>query len=307
VSGAVATDAVAAFAHEVGHRGPIAVEGGRTRWDLGGPLDDGTRLVRAPSGVLERVPEEMIVRVLAGTTVAELDDALADAGQRSALPSRAGTVGGALAVGENHLDVLARGPVRASLLQVRYVAHDGRVITGGAPTVKNVSGFDIPRLVVGSLGTLGLLAEVVLRTNPTPAASVWLASGDTDPFAAALVLHRRATVLWDGATTWVHLEGHGVDVDDRRRALPGRWEQVDGPPPLPAHRWSLAPSALRGLPERSDRPGSFVASLAVGTVWADGPQPPRHLDPGARQVADRAKQLFDPTGRLNPGRDPSRR
>jgi FAD/FMN-containing dehydrogenase len=307
MSGAVATDAVAAFAHEVGDRGPVAVEGGRTRWDLGGSLAAGTRVVRAPSGVLERVPEEMIVRVLAGTTVAELDDALADAGQRSALPSRGGTVGGALAVGENHLDVLARGPVRASLLQVRYVAHDGRVITGGAPTVKNVSGFDIPRLVVGSLGTLGLLAEVVLRTNPRPAASVWVSSPDTDPFAAAQVVQRRATVLWDGTTTWVHLEGHGVDVDDRRRALPGRWEEVEGPPALPAHRWSLAPSAVRSLAESPDRPEQLVASLAVGTVWASQPQPSRVPDPGALEVADRAKQLFDPTGRLNPGRDPYRR
>jgi FAD/FMN-containing dehydrogenase len=301
----VVTDAVGAFAADVGTTGPVAVEGGRTRWDLGGPLAAGTRLLRAPAGVLERVPEEMIVRVLAGTTVAELDDALAAVGQRIALPARGGTVGGAVAVGENHLDVLARGPLRASLLQVRYVAHDGRVITGGAPTVKNVSGFDIPRLVVGSLGTLGLLAEVVLRTNPVPAASAWLSSDDTDPFAAAEVVQRRATVLWDGVTTWVHLEGHRVDVDDRRRALPGRWVDVDGPPDLPPHRWSLAPSTLRGLPDRPDRPSSFVASIAVGSVWASAPQPARQLDPGARVVAQRAKQLFDPTGRLNPGRDPA--
>jgi FAD/FMN-containing dehydrogenase len=310
MTGALSTEAVDAFAEEVGAIGPIAVEGGRTRWDLGGALADGTRLVRAPAGVLEREPEEMIVRVLAGTTVAELDEALADGGQRSALPSRGGTVGGALAVGEDHLDVLARGPVRASLLQVRYVAHDGRVITGGAPTVKNVSGFDLPRLVVGSLGTLGLLAEVVLRTNPLPTASVWLESDDTDAFAAAQVVQRRATVLWDGRTTWAHLEGHLVDVDDRRRALPGRWAEVEGPPQLPAFRWSLAPSALRRLGDPAaapDRPERFVASLAVGTVWADTPQPPRQLDPGARQVADRAKQIFDPSGRLNPGRDPSRR
>ena len=123
MTGALATDAVDAFAEEVGAVGPVAVEGGRTRWDLGGALADDARLVRAPSGVLERVPEEMIVRVLAGTPVAELDAELAAAGQRSALPSRGGTVGGALAVGENHVDVLSRGPLRASLLQVRYVAH----------------------------------------------------------------------------------------------------------------------------------------------------------------------------------------
>jgi glycolate oxidase FAD binding subunit len=299
------SDAVAGFAAEVGATGPVAVSGGRTRWDLGGPLPSTTRLVVAPAGVIECRPEEMTVRVLAGTPVEQMEEALAECGQRSALPSRGGTVGGALAVGENHLDVLSRGPLRASLLQLRYVAHDGRVVKGGAPTVKNVSGFDLPRLMVGALGTLGLLAEVVLRTTPRPEADQWLASDDSDPFRVAACLLRRATVLWDGCRTWAHLEGHRVDVASLRRALPGSWEEVESPPPLPPFRWSLAPSELRSLPV--DGPGSFVASVGVGTVHASEAQPTRLLDTGARRIADRAKQLFDPTGRLNPGRDPGRR
>lgn len=297
--------ALTAFAEEVGSVGPVAVEGGRTRWATGGEAAAGTRLVRAPDGVVEHTPEEMTVRVLTGTPVADLEAALAEAGQRSALPERGGTVGGAVAVAENHLDVALRGQVRATVLQVRYVAADGRLVTAGAPTVKNVTGFDLPRLLTGSLGTLGLPAEVVLRTNPVPAAAVWLSNPErADAFAVADALRRRATVLWDGTTTWVHLEGHSVDVAAQRRALPGRWEEAEGPPPLPPRRWSLRPSELRGL---SPRMGRFVASVGVGTVFADSPQPPRPLDPAAAALAARAKRLFDPAGRLNPGRDPGRR
>src|SRR5271156_5905283 len=100
------------FAEVVGESDRVAVEGGRTRWSAGGALEEGGRLVRAPSGVIEYRPEEMIVRLRAGTTVRDLDQALREGGQRSALPDRGGTVGGALAVGENHLEALGRGTVR---------------------------------------------------------------------------------------------------------------------------------------------------------------------------------------------------
>ncbi|HLH45815.1 MAG TPA: FAD-binding protein, partial [Acidimicrobiales bacterium] len=73
------------FAADVGTEGAVAVEGGRTRWSAGGPLEDGARLVRAPDGVVEYHPEEMTVRVRAGTTVADLHAALAEAGQGTAL------------------------------------------------------------------------------------------------------------------------------------------------------------------------------------------------------------------------------
>ena len=154
------------FAAEVGESGPVAVEGNRTRWALGGPGTAGTRLINAPTGVVNYVPDEMTVQVRCGTTVEELHALLAEKGQRTGLPERGGSVGGALAVGENSLHVLGRGRVREAALQVRYVSDEARVVTGGGPTVKNVTGFDLPRLLVGSLGTLGLLAEATLRTNP---------------------------------------------------------------------------------------------------------------------------------------------
>jgi FAD/FMN-containing dehydrogenase len=289
---------LADFVTEIGDSGPVAVQGCRTRWDVGGPLDPSARLVTAPSGIVDYLPEEMTVTVLAGTTVAELNHALLARGQRCALPDRNGTVGGAIAVGENHTEVLGRGTLRASVLQVRYVSADGKLVTGGGPTVKNVSGFDIPRLLTGSLGTLGLIGEVILRTNPLPATSVWLDSVDADPFAIASIVLRPGAVLWDGTRTRVLLEGHAPDVAHDRTALGGcgNWTEVDGALDLLPHRWSLTPAELRSLD------GNFVASVGVGTVWRDHPQPRRELSEPVRAISERMKANFDPTGRLNPGR-----
>jgi glycolate oxidase FAD binding subunit len=294
---------VAAFAAEVGDTGPVAVEGGRTRWDTGGALLPETRVLRAPDGIIAYQPDEMTVRVRAGTSVEVLHGELASAGQRTALPERGGTVGGALMVGENGPFVLGRGPLRNSVLQVGYVSAEGRVISGGGATVKNVSGFDIPRLLTGSLGTLGLLGETILRTNPIPPVSRWLSSTDADPFDAFDVLLRPGGVFYDGTTTTVLLEGHGVDVDAEREVLGriGTFGPASGLPELPPHRWSLAPSDLRTIDASAT--GAYVALVGVGTVYAQQAQAPRSADSASRQVTARMKERFDPTGRLNPGRD----
>ncbi|MEZ5408927.1 MAG: FAD-binding protein [Acidimicrobiales bacterium] len=300
---------LAAFAAEVGAEGAVAVAGGRTRWDRGGPLTPGTRELRAPHGIVAYTPAEMTVVVRAGTTVAELHQELGAHGQRTALPERGGTVGGAVAVGENHRDKRARGTVAVSVLQVRYVSAEGRLITGGGPTVKNVTGFDVPRLLTGSLGTLGLLCELILRTNPIPARSQWLAADGADPFAVDAALLRPSAILWDGTRTWVHLEGHGPDVAADTATLGGLgpFAEVEGPPELPAHRWSVEPGRLRNL-GRAGAPADglpvapFVASVGVGTIWAGEAQPAARPAAAIAAISRQLKDNFDPTGRLNPGR-----
>jgi glycolate oxidase FAD binding subunit len=297
-------EALHAFAAEVGDTDPVAVEGAGTRWQTGGVLHEAARLVSAPTGIVDYRPEEMVVTARAGTPVADLHTALAEAGQRSALPERGGTVGGAVAVGENRLDLLGRGPVRDAVLQVRYVSAEGDVVTGGGPVVKNVSGFNIPKLMVGSLGTLGLIAEVVLRTNPTPAASQWFRAADVDPVAARDAVLRPSSVLWNGSSTWVLLEGHQRDLDHEVTALSsiGDFAETDGPPALPPYRWSLPPAEAAAL--HREAVGDFVSAIGVGIVHADTAQPTREVDPGIAVVTERMKALFDPIGRLNPGRSP---
>jgi glycolate oxidase FAD binding subunit len=306
--GVTVGEALASFAEEVGPpaAGPVVAVGGRTQWEVGGPVDAAAREVKPPTGVVEFEPAEMIVRVRAGTTMAELDAALGEGGQCVALPLWEGaTVGGVLAVGHSGIRRLGWGPVRETLLEVRYVSADGTLIKAGGPTVKNVSGFDLCRLMVGSLGTLGLMGEVVLRTRPVPAVERWIA-GEADPFELRRRLYRPACILWDGVTTWVLLDGHARDVE-AEAAVAGlaglATIDPEAVPEFPPHRWSLRPSELAALPETlGTGPGRFVAEIGVGVVHAAEPQPARPMDAPVVALNRHIKTLFDPTGRLAPGR-----
>ncbi|MHB1444043.1 MAG: FAD-binding protein [Acidimicrobiales bacterium] len=295
------------FAEEAGAEDPVAVRGGGTQWDVGGPPRAQVRLIGAPTGVVEHRPEEMIVRVRAGTTVAELAEVLAGADQMVPLdpvdPSRA-TVGGVLSVGRAGLRRLRHGPVRDHVLEVRYVAADGQLVKAGAPVVKNVSGFDLVRLLVGSLGTLGLLGEVVLRTYPRPRASRWLTRPAPGlPPEPLLGLYRPSSVLWDGASLRVLLEGHPSDVESQAGQLGPGWSELDGPPAVPdGGRLSMAPGLVASW-ARDRPPGTFQAELGVGIVHLTGPAgAPVAPDPLVAELNRRVKERFDPTGRLNPGR-----
>lgn len=281
------------LAAEVGppSAGPVTVAGTSSR-EGGVP---GVRRVAAPSGIDWIQPDEMTLSCGAGTLVADVQAALAEHGQYVNVPD-GGTIGGALAMGRSSLLRLGRGPVRDALLQARYVSASGEVVTAGGPTVKNVTGFDLCRLLVGSRGTLGIIGDVILRTRPRPSSTAWfVARADSDPFALAAGLYRPSAVLWDGTRTWVCLEGHSDDIaaDAARHGL----TPVAGPPDLPTGgRWSVPPREIRGME------GRFVAEVGVGIVHHERPQPTRGVDPVVRAVEMRIRAELDPTGRLSPGR-----
>lgn len=280
------------FAEEIGSEGPVTIAGLGTR---GGPVD-GVRPVMAPSGVEWFRPDEMTVCCGAGTPIDELEDVLAVERQTVAIPP-SGTVGGALAVGRSGVRRLGYGPVRDTVLQMRYVNARGEVVKAGGPTVKNVSGFDLCRLLVGSHGTLGFIGEVILRTRPMGRHEQWFTT-TVDPELLLRELYRPTSILWDGARSWVLLEGHPDDI----RSQSTRLGLVAGdlPPALPnGGRWSIPPSDIRSLPGT----GRFVVEVGVGIVHHEHPAPTRSVDAAVAELHRRIKARFDPAGRLNPGVD----
>ena len=286
---------LAAFRDDIGDSGSVCVRGGGTRWEVGGE-DAGVRSVSAPVGIEAFEPAEMTVTVGAGTTVVALSTALAEHGQEVAIdgPSDS-TVGGALMVGRSPLRRGRLGEVADALLQADCVGADGVVFTAGGPTVKNVTGYDLCRLLVGSLGTLALVGRVILRTRPSPEAFAWM-SGVVGTREVVDALYRPATVLWDGEKTTVRVEGYGEDVD----AEVGRLQTL-----------GMAPTVEPVLPTEWDRwtgvlPVGGVLKVGAGVVHRPDAPEWSKVPVGVRMLGERLRDSFDSTRRLNPGRDPHR-
>lgn len=249
--------------------------------------------VVAPRGILDFQPDEMIVRCGAGTALEDLRSVLHEVGQDVNVAGH-GTIGGALARGWTDVHRLGRGPVRDVLLETLLIDHRGDVIRVGGPTVKNVTGFDLARVLVGSLGTLGFFGEVTVRTRPIPLESRWVVVDDVDRARLDDLRHRLyrpTSLLWDGSRCWIHFDGHPLDIDEQMQACSAR---PCDPPDLAHHRWSMRPDDALDLPcEDGD-----VIEVGVGLVHRRRPAPVRPV--AARDVHRRLEGAFDPRGRLNP-------
>ena len=124
--------------------------------------------------VRDYVPEDMVATVEAGVTLDALAAHLAPHRQTLALDPPGGgprSIGGVLATHASGPLRFRYGTGRDLLLGVRFVQADGTLTWGGAKVVKSVTGYDIPKLLVGSLGTLGVIIEATLRLHPVPPAS----------------------------------------------------------------------------------------------------------------------------------------
>jgi len=128
--------------------------------------------LRDCAGVVSYAPTELVITVRAGTPLTELDAALAERGQMLAAecPNFNGrsTIGGALAVGWSGSRSAFAGQLRDCVLGLRMINGLGEDLRFGGQVMKNVAGFDVSRLMVGSLGRLGVITEVSLRVQPLP-------------------------------------------------------------------------------------------------------------------------------------------
>jgi len=147
--------------------------GGGTDVQLGAPMRQLDALLQTGglSRVVEYAPADMIVTVEAGTTLAKLSETLQQHRQRLPLDPPAldrATVGGAIAANSFGPRRARFGSVRDLLIGISIVRADGTRARGGGKVVKNVAGFDIPKLMCGSLGTLGLIVTATFRLHPLP-------------------------------------------------------------------------------------------------------------------------------------------
>lgn len=167
------TEAIATRVRDAAAAGtPLAIRGGGSKPFYGYPVRGETLDVTGHRGVLNYEPTELMLTARAGTPLAELEELLADNGQMLAFePPRfdgAATIGGALAAGLSGPRRPFAGALRDHVLGVRLVDGNGTVERFGGEVIKNVAGYDVSRLSVGALGTLGVVLEVSIKVLPRP-------------------------------------------------------------------------------------------------------------------------------------------
>ncbi|TDE01628.1 FAD-binding oxidoreductase [Jiangella asiatica] len=208
----------------------LAVAGtGTAQW--GGLVDaDAVVDTTAMTGLISYNPTDMTVAVRAGTRLADLQEVLAEHRQWVALdPARAtaegGTVGGIVATADAGPSRHQFGGSRDSVIGMTVVLADGTVARSGGHVIKNVAGYDLAKLFHGCLGTLGVVAEVVLRVHPRPAATATLAVAC--PAREAFTLGGRliAESLEPAAVEWTCTRPRGPGLAQRAEAAR---EQRDG-------------------------------------------------------------------------------
>jgi glycolate oxidase FAD binding subunit len=165
------TAAILRSANESGQA--VIPTGGGTKLDWGNPPRKADLLLcmRRQNRVIEHAWADLTVTVEAGCTVAELQRTLAQHGQRLAIdtlwPERA-TIGGILSTNDSGSLRLGYGALRDLIIGVTLVLADGTIAKSGGKVVKNVAGYDLPKLATGGFGTLGVITRAVFRLHPLP-------------------------------------------------------------------------------------------------------------------------------------------
>ena len=158
----------------------LVLLGGGSKRAIGRPTPEAVVVdMRGFAGVIDYDPSELVLTVGAGTPLAEVEALVAARDQMLAFepfdhgplfgePAGAATIGGVIAAGVAGSQRLTQGGARDHLLGFRAVSGRGEVFVGGAKVVKNVTGYDLPKLMAGSWGRLAALTEVTLKVMPRP-------------------------------------------------------------------------------------------------------------------------------------------
>jgi glycolate oxidase FAD binding subunit len=190
----------------------LRICGGGTKDFYGNALGDFAVLDTRPhSGITSYEPSELVVTVKAGTPLVELEAALAEKNQYLPFePPHFGsttTVGGMVAAGLSGAARASSGSVRDHILGVQIVSGAGEVLHFGGTVMKNVAGYDVSRLMAGSMGTLALITEVSLKVLPIPAGDATLGFDMSQAQALVRLNRWRSQPLPINSSAWVDERG----------------------------------------------------------------------------------------------------
>ncbi|MDA1183292.1 MAG: glycolate oxidase subunit GlcE [Acidobacteria bacterium] len=248
---------------------PVEVVGGGSKRFYGRPVSASRTLSLAKlSGVIDYQPAELLVVVRPGTPLAELERTLAESKQALAFePPHWGaeaTVGGTVACNLSGPRRVRAGAVRDHLLGFEVVTGRGQIVRGGGRVVKNVTGYDLSKLMSGSFGTLGVLTELVLKVLPAAETErTVVVTGLDDPEAIALLI--LASRSPHNVSGLAHLPRvvraptglSGVAADGEPVTL----IRLEGPAPSVEHR-------AREIVGLTARPTTSLEAEASASVWS---------------------------------------
>ncbi|EKM99493.1 FAD-binding protein [Acidocella sp. MX-AZ02] len=277
----------------------LEVIGGGTRAGIGAPREVPRLCLAGLSGILEYDPAELVLTARAGTPLAEIEAAVAERGQGLAFEpygAAGSTIGGVLAAGVAGARRVSAGGARDHLLGFEAVSGRGEIFRAGAKVVKNVTGYDLPKLLCGSWGRLAALTEVTLKVLPRAPERVtlcWRGLADEPAFALMRAALRApcdvaAAAHLPGEATMLRLDGVGPSIAARRDYLGAAlaaygppealddaaplWARVQGGAGLtteaPLWRLSLPPrAALGAIAPLLAAGGAWLADWAGGLIW----------------------------------------
>ena len=293
---------------------PVEVIGTATKRGLGRPVQAAATLdMSGFAGIIAYEPEELILEAGAGTKLADVEALIAARGQQLAFEppdwsgllgsADSGTLGGLVCCNLSGPRRIKSGAVRDHILGIRGVTGEGDIFKAGARVVKNVTGYDLPKLLTGSYGTLAALTSVILKVLPAPETEETVVLTGLDDAAAVRAMSLAmqsscevsAAAHVPGEAVYLRLEGIEPSVAYRRDKLAktlgtpvevlaakssaARWRAIrDGAafadrPGNPLWRLSVtpseAPAIIRTLRERLDI--RYLFDWAGGLIWLEVP------------------------------------
>ncbi|HVY34670.1 MAG TPA: FAD-binding protein [Caulobacteraceae bacterium] len=305
-----ARDAIADAAHS---GATLDIRGGGSKAAIGAPRDATVLDMSAFNAMIDYDPAELVLTVGAGARLADIQALVAEHNQMLAFEpfdhgpilggaNAAATIGGVISAGVAGSRRLSRGSVRDHLLGFKGVSGRGEAFVGGAKVVKNVTGYDLPKIICGSWGRLVALTEVTLKVLPRPREQATLALSGLEVDKAIAVMaramgsqaevaaaaHIPAEASKRGALTLLRLEGFGPSVAARRGMLEALLADEGSVQALAPHDADALWSDLRTIAPLADAP----------VLWRINAAPSRAGAILAALPAERSRWLMDWAGGL---------